>query len=220
MGLAAAAGVSVPRRLAARRSHLTPYPPALLTGPEGAPFTSARITPHENYIFLYPYVSTPCFLLALDGPIKPGEVPVPAEQGSYRWAGGVGPGQAVVAYTAICPHQWIHPEREFSMIRYYPPGQGSILVGGRDRLITCCAHGSAFDPARGGRIEQVPADLPLAAIDLEWDPSTDRLTATGVRGIDIFTPFFTAFANNQRRPIEAKTPVMPLATYSKAVIRC
>jgi hypothetical protein len=106
------------------------------------------------------------------------------------------------------------------MIRYYRPGEGAVVAGRRDRLIACCAHGSAFDPALGGRIEQAPADLPLAAIRLEWEPSADQLTATAVDGIDSFTEFFAAFPKNRRQLVGEKTEVVPLAIYSKAAIRC
>lgn len=159
-------------------------------------------------------------LLALDGPIEPAEVAVPAERGSYRWNGGVGPGRAIVAYTAICPHQWVHPEKDLAMFRYYRPEEESVVAGRRDQLIACCAHGSAFDPKRGGWIEQGPADLPLAAIRLEWEPSTDRIAATGVEGIHGFTQFFAAFPQKRREAVGEKTPAMLLSTYSKVVIRC
>lgn len=72
------------------------------------------------------------------------------------------------------------------------------MIGGRDRLIVCCAHGSAFDPAAGGRVEQVPAEVPLAAVALAWDPGTDRLFAEGVVGPDGFERFFGSFRGKSR----------------------
>lgn len=197
------------------------YHRAVLSGPDGLPLQASRLTPNENYLFFYPYVSTPCFLLDLGVPLPGGEVPVRGADGErYAWPGGVGAGRSVVAFTAICPHAWVHPQREFSPIAYHAPGQRSIVASGRDRLIVCCAHGSAFDPAAGGRVEQGPAELPLAFVGLEWDSGKDQLAARGILGPDSFDRFFQAFSDRSREEVRGATTVRPLNGYSETVARC
>jgi Rieske Fe-S protein len=133
--------------------------------------------------------------------------------------GGVGPAGSIVAYTAICPHEWNHPEPEFSPIRYVAPGDRAVLAGEQDRLIVCCSHGSVFDPATGGRVAQSPARAPLASIVLDWDEASDRLFATGISGPVSFEPFFAAFKRD-RRAVSTAARVMRLDRYSKVVGRC
>lgn len=62
-----------------------------------------------NYLFHYPYVSTPCFLLNLGRPTA-SRVSLRTEEGRhYDWQGGVGPQHAIVAFSAICAHKMSHP---------------------------------------------------------------------------------------------------------------
>lgn len=178
------------------------------------PLSAAGLVAHVLYCFFYPYVSTPCFLVNLDAPIEPTE---PAA-GDAR-PGGVGPACSVVAYTAICPHEWSHPDVEFSPLQYVAPGDRAVLAGDRDRLIVCCSHGSTFDPAAGGKVAQSPARLPLASILLEWDRTTDQLSAVGVRGPTSFEPFFKSFAGN-RSLVEGPIRAIRLTRFSKVVGRC
>jgi len=179
----------------------------------GGPLAAARLSPHLAYCFLYPYVSTPCLLIDLGEPVERREV-----AGDTR-PGGVGPDRSIVAYTAICPHEWSHPEPEFSPVGYVGPGEHAVLAGNRDRLIVCCSHGSVFDPAAGGRVEQSPARSPLASIRLDWDAAADELAATGVSGPTSFEQFFASFAR-ERRPVSGPVRVVPLQAFSKVVGRC
>jgi Rieske Fe-S protein len=131
----------------------------------------------------------------------------------------VGPAGAIVAYSAICPHTYTHPTRENAMIRYFAPEQPATLAG-RGGVITCCVHGSAFDPARGAVPLQPPAELPLAAVLLEWDPATDGLHAVGLAGVSVFGPFFSSFPKSARGEVGPTTAVWPLSAYSVAVFSC
>jgi Rieske Fe-S protein len=180
----------------------------------GRRLRASALEPHAPYCFFYPYVSTPCLLLDLGTAVAPAE-PVAGD----RRLGGVGAPKAIVAYTAICPHEWSHPDPAFSPIRYVAPGEPAVLTGGRDRLIVCCSHGSVFDPAVGGRVEQSPARTPLASVVLEWDATSDGLAAVGVSGPTSFERFFASFERDQRLVTEPAR-VIPLATYSKVVGRC
>ncbi len=183
-----------------------------------APLRLSHLAAHENYIFHYPFASTPCFLLNLGDRVAEAAVPAPGK-GTYVWRGGVGPAKSIVAFTAICPHQLFIPDQEVTFILYHGPGQGSPLVG-RDRVIKCCLHGSAFDPAAGGRLLQGPAELPLAAVELEWEPGTDRLFATAILGEDSFARFFSSFPRKRRDPVAGRAPVTPLDQFSRTVLRC
>ena len=190
------------------------YPRVALADADGAALRASALRPHEAYRFFYPYVSTPCLLLDMGALI----MPVEAAAGDPR-PGGVGPGRSIVAYTAICSHEWSHPAPEFSPIHYLAPGQRDVLVGDRDRLIVCCAHSSAFDPAAGGRVAQSPARLPLASVVLEWDEASDGLSATGIRGPESFERFFTAF-DRERKLVAEPARVIPLSAYSRKVAKC
>ncbi len=78
--------------------------PARLVGRGERPLTTAELVPDEAYVFHYPYVSTPCFLLDLGEPLDAAELRT--ENGrTYTWPGGVGPRRSVVAFSAICSHR-------------------------------------------------------------------------------------------------------------------
>ena len=190
------------------------YPRAPLVDGAGRPLRASGLDPHAPYCFFYPYVSTPCLLLDLRAVVAPAE---PAA--GDRRPGGVGAARSIVAYTAICPHEWSHPNPAFSPILYAAPGEPAVLTGGRDRLIVCCTHGSVFDPAVGGRVEQSPARIPLASVVLEWDAASDGLAAVGVSGPTSFERFFTSFEGDQRLAAEPARVIL-LAAYSKVVGRC
>jgi Rieske Fe-S protein len=183
-----------------------------------SPLRASQLAPHADYVFAYPHEGTPCFLLHLGRPVPAARVPL-REGGDYVWPGGAGPGGAVVAYSAICPHTYTHPTRETAMIRYFPPDQPAT-VARRGGVVTCCVHGSAFDPARGAVPLQPPAEVPLAAVLLEWDPATDGLHAVGLAGVPVFTEFFASFPKSPRGEVGATTGVWPLARYSATVFPC
>ena len=58
----------------------------------GAPLKARALVAETNYIFHYPFVATPCFLLNLGRPAV-AEATLRREDGTtYAWNGGVGPG--------------------------------------------------------------------------------------------------------------------------------
>ncbi len=219
---AALVGLSGPRMAAADEPPAVfyrSYPRARLVGPRGERVRASRLIPQENYLFFYPYRGTPCLLVDLRKEVSATEVRGAGLNGAYSWPGGVGRRRSVVAYTAICPHLWSHPETEVSVIAYYGPAVSAALCPGGDR-ITCCAHASCYDPAAGGAIVQGPAEVPLAAVDLEWDSATDGLTARGVSGRDSFQDFFTSFPSASQREVGGRTSLVRLRDYSRHVARC
>jgi arsenite oxidase small subunit len=184
----------------------------------GAALRASRLVPERDYVFLYPFEGTPCFLLDLGRPVPAAEVTL-RDGGRYAWPGGVGRGRSIVAYAAICPHTYTHPTRDVAMIHYFRADQPAT-VAGRGGIITCCVHGSAFDPARGAVPLQPPAELPLAAVLLEWDEATDGLYAVGVIGRRVFEEFFKDFPRTARGKVEGSTRVWELARYSAATLPC
>ncbi len=189
-----------------------------LRNAEGASLRVGSIRPNTNYLFFYPYRSTPCFLLNLDRRIEPASVPLVGES-AYDWAGGVGPGNNIVAFTAICSHNQTHPTPLISHINY------DHKLG----TIHCCVHRSEFDPAAGGKRLNGAAVQPLAAILLEWDQAKDELWATGVLGPETFMLFFMQFKRDLRArfgsSLEAKKEiteirVQTLKSYSAVLVSC
>src|SRR5262245_60697024 len=80
------------------------------------PVRASRLEPNRNYIFVYPYESTPCFLLNL-GRSARRPVTLKTEAGDgYEWPGGVGPDNAIVSYSAICTHRMTYPTRQITFI--------------------------------------------------------------------------------------------------------
>jgi Rieske Fe-S protein len=165
--------------------------PALLAKPREAPTPAQRV-----YIFHYPYVSTPGFLINLGKPAKPGEELETEDGRTYRWRGGVGPDQSIVAFSAICAHKMSYPTRTVSFINYrHDNARFNDLnknTAEREQVIYCCSEGSVYDPAAGGRVLGGPAPQPLAAIDLDCG-ADDVLCAVGTYGGELYERFFEGF---------------------------
>jgi Rieske Fe-S protein len=180
-----------PALLAAEAARPRFYSRCQLMREGGQPVKAADLLPHRNYVFHYPYRGTPCFLLNLGRPAGDA-LELRTEQGeSYRWQGGVGPGRALVAFSAICAHQLTYPTRELSFIAYREGA--SIKKPGNRGVIHCCSNHSQYDPAQGARVLGGPAKQPLAAILLEHDAASDSLFAVGTLGGEMFEAFFRKY---------------------------
>ncbi len=148
--------------------------------------TLASLETGRSYIFGYPYLTTPCFLMRL-GKSAPA-------RGS--WPGGVGNDQSVVAFSAICSHKLSHPAKPISYIAYRPEpvhfynADGERQTGAE--LVSCCSERSVYDPADGGKVLSGPAPAPLAAIALSHD-EVGNLSAIGSFGPDQYERFLTNF---------------------------
>lgn len=203
------------------------YARAQLVDGSGQPLRVASLAARRNYIFHYPYESTPCFLLNL-GQATVREVPLKTESGSdYRWAGGVGPDRAIVAFSAICAHRLAYPTPQITFISYRDQSTASKVM--RPNAIHCCAEHSEYDPAAGGKVLGGPAPQPLAAILLEHDARTDALDALGTLGGELFNAFFAKYefrlaidygANKARREVAGRTVVQTLEQFCKQQVRC
>jgi Rieske Fe-S protein len=201
-------------------------PKLKLVDTAGKPLKAGALEVHANYIFRYPYVSTPCLLLRLDKATEHDVVLKDADNAAYTWPGGVGKDRAVVAYSAICSHTYSSDRTKSSFLTY---SQNRNLLTGHSRVITCCAHASIFDPADAAKVISGPATLPLAAVQLEYDAATDEMTAVGLVGTQLLDEFFRAQREDlnaefgrggYRVLLEGQTTVLPIGEYSKDVIRC
>jgi Rieske Fe-S protein len=207
---------AVPPRLYARTR---------LVDPNGEPLKARTLATRTNYVFHYPFAGTPCFLLRL-GQAVTSPVTLQREDGeSYAWTGGVGPGRAIVAFSAICAHKLAYPTREVSFIRYQ---KQKSPTSGAD-MIHCCAEHSVYDPARGARVLSGPAPQPLAAILLEYDGRADALYALGTVGAEQFDAFFGKYdfklgmeygQGKAQQPIGDRTVVRELTQYCRQTIQC
>ena len=151
-----------------------------------------------TYVFNYPYVTTPCFLLNLGKPADGNELLKTEAGQEYRWHGGVGPGRSIVSFCAICAHKLSHPSKAVSFINYRhedvsfkDKGENTVR---RPGVIYCCSEKSVYDPARGARVLGGPAPQPLAAIALEYDEKEGAIYARGTYGGELYREFFDTFA--------------------------
>jgi Rieske Fe-S protein len=213
--------------LAARELKPRFYSRAQLVDEHGRPIRAASLVAGRNYIFHYPYESTPCFLLNLGRPTVR-NVPLKAEDGSfYSWPGGVGPGNAIVGFSAICAHRMSYPTPQITFISYRDRSSASGTM--RPNTIHCCSEHSEYDPAAGARVIGGPAPQPLSAILLEHDAKNDGLAAVGTLGPELFDAFFAKFefklaldygAGRTRQRVSGTTVVKELAQFCKQQVRC
>jgi len=203
-----------------------PYARVRLVDEHGAPLRPASLAPHSNYVFQYPYASTPCFLLRLGSPTQANALLRRRDGAAYEWRGGIGPDRSLVAFSAICAHKLAYPTREVSFIRYQRE-RSSTSSG---HVIHCCADHSVYDPAEGARVVAGPAPQPLATIVLEHDPARDELHATGTIGAEQFDAFFAQYGlklaleygstARARAPVTDTTVVRELTRYCRNTIQC
>lgn len=205
---------------------------SLLVDGGGAPFDATALDAGVEYLFHYPYVTTPCFLIDL-GRRAPGGDELKTEDGaSYRWRGGVGPNGSVVAFSAICAHRMTHPTPGVSFIGYRKTKTGFYdnerrLVQRRG-VIQCCSEQSVYDPAQGAKVLGGPAPQPLASIALEFD-ERGRMHAVGVYGGMLFERYFDHFGKRlvveyQRLDIDSRTgdttEVLPIEQFTRKRVSC
>lgn len=210
----------------------TRYAPAALVDQDGKPLGVADLETNREYIFQYPFQSTPCFLIKLNKPAIGGASLAKADGSDYTWQGGTGEDQSVVAFSAICAHKLTHPSPMVSFIGYraQPVGfynQKTKAIEQRAGIIQCCSEHSIYDPADGARVMSGPAPQPLAAIELI--EQNGQLVATGVYGGALFERYFEQFGNRlmiqhegdtYSSPVENQTIVMTGDQFSRNRIQC
>lgn len=227
--LGSCAAVGSAASLAAVASAFASTPPRLyararLVDVLGEPILARSLAAETNYVFHYPYASTPCFLLRLPR-VAARAVSLKREDGgTYAWTGGVGPGRSIVGFSAICAHKLAYPTRDISFI-HYQKGRSATSGGA---VIHCCADHSVYDPTEGARVVSGPAPQPLAAILLEHDEATDQLHALGTLGPEQFDAFFRKYefklgmeyGGKAKAPVGDRAVVSELTAFSKTTIQC
>jgi Rieske Fe-S protein len=224
-----------PSLLRAADAPVRHYERVRLVDADDRPVRVSELNVGENYVFPYPYVTTPCFLIDLGKPVDSRDGLRTEDGRSYHWNGGVGPNRSIVGFSAICAHRMSYPAQQVSFINYrhgkanffdkdYKPVE-------RSQVIYCCSEKSVYDPAEGARVLGGPAPQPLAAIALEYDPDEDALYATGTHGGEMFDRFFEKFGfrlaldyrtdiENIHRRCEGTTTLLSLAEYCGNQILC
>lgn len=191
------------------------------------PLRAAGLAAGRNYIFHYPFEATPCFLLNLGKPTVRNVALKTEDGGAYLWPGGVGPGNAIVGYSAICAHRMTYPTRQISFISYRERSTAS--PGTRPNMIHCCSEHSEYDPSSGARVVSGPAPQPLSAILLEHERKTDALYAIGTLGGEMFNAFFAKFefrlaldygAGRVRNQVAGQSIVVELENFCKQQVKC
>jgi len=222
-----------PRLLAQENQTARFYHRARLVDHNDQPITENQLQIGTSYIFSYPYVTTPCFLINLGRPaIEKAELET--KQGDkYQWPGGVGAKRSIVAFSAICAHKMSHPARSVSFINYRHEKvsftNGKEFPESRSQVIFCCSENSVYDPASGGKVLGGPAPQPLAAVLLDYDGKSGELFASGTMGGEMFDPFFEKFGfrlslenkvKDVRTLIVEKTEVVTIEQYSASKRLC
>lgn len=203
------------------------YEKVQLTDKDGNPIKLSDLKEEVNYVFNYPYMSTPCFIINL-GEKTESKVELTTEDGDkYEWTGGIGKNNAVVSYSAICAHALTHPNPSDSFIKYVPRS-GKTMAYSEAGVIVCSAHLSAYDPKRGAKNLAGEAKQPLASIVLEH-AADDTIYAVGVLGNGLFHQFFKGFKPELKErygsPVKAKklvsisAPTVVLSEYSADIIQ-
>jgi Rieske Fe-S protein len=201
------------------------YARVQLTDTAGRPLRTSSLVAGRNYIFHYPFETTPCFLLNLGKPVRAAARLATADKRAYEWRGGTGANGAVVAYSAICAHQLTYPTRDISFISY----RAEKTPGNRHaQVIHCCSEHSQYDPSDGGRVVAGPAPQPLAAILLDYDAAADELYAVGTLGGEVFDAFFAKYefrlgleyGGKAKAAVEGTCVVSELERYCRQQVKC
>jgi len=197
------------------------------------PVSASALEEGETYLFHYPFVTTPCFLIDLGQALTTRKILRTKDGNSYRWPGGVGPNRSIVAFSAICAHRMSHPAPSVSFINYrhgrtrYLDNDDQVVED--SNVIYCCSEKSVYDPARGGQVLGGPAPQPLAAIALDYVEAEDQFYAMATIGGEMFDRYFEAFGDRLildherldiRRESSDVTDLMRLDDYSANKILC
>ncbi len=204
------------------------YSRVKLVDADGRAVKAASLKANHNYVFHYPFASTPCFLLKLDKAISD-STPLKVESGgTYSSVSGIGAQRNIVAYSAICAHKLAYPAKQVSFISYRADARVGSAVTSRAKVIACCADKSVYDPTQGARVVSGPAPQPLASILLEHDPKTDELFAVGTLGGEKFDAFFEKYefklslemGSKAKDKVSGTSVLSDLTAYSSQTAQC
>ncbi len=198
----------------------------------GKPIKVSALKKEVNYVFNYPFVSTPAILLDMPEPTAKDVALVSACGDKYVWKGGVGAKRTIVAYSAICAHQLAHPTPEDSFLQYCKKGQETMSYapedGSKGGVMVCSSHLAAYDVNQGCKVLGGPAEQPLAAIVIEV-AEDDTLWASAVVGPDKFHEYFKTFKpefkkfyggkRKAKKKVSDSATMVALSEYTKEIIQ-
>lgn len=197
---AASIVMSNPALLAQENKRIKQYFRVLLVDQYERPVTSDMLERKQSYIFNYPYISTPCFLINTGQSLNKTEALSTRSGEPYSWRGGSGPDNAVVAFAAICAHKLSYPTRTISFINYRPSQTLQMDHDPSDttvqQVIYCCSERSVYDPLKGAKVLSGPANQPLTTIAIDYDAGNDHYYAVGTQGAEHYDKFFERFSFN------------------------
>ena len=226
------AGALAGHHIPVSASNRTTYAKTRLLGASKQPVTAESLETGVPYLFFYPFITTPCFLIDI-GTATSSSALTDRNGNGYQWQGGVGPDKSIVAYSAICSHKMSHPAKEISFINYRHDPVSFYSHEGvqeeRSGVISCCSERSVYDAAAGAQVLSGPAPQPLAAIELEEDQTTGALYATASYGGDMYEKFFEKFGfrasmehrvTDPRQVSGEQTTIRKASNYSDQTIKC
>jgi arsenite oxidase small subunit len=185
-------GFCGPTALQAAPITVKTYSRVKLVDAQGQAFKASSLSVRKNYVFRYPFESTPVFLLRMAAPVL-GKKALSNERGdAYTSLPGVGPNQSVLAYSAICAHKLAYPTPQVSFISFQPMHKLKNGSSSQD-VIHCCADHSQYDVHAGASVLTGPAPQPLTSIVLEYDAKNDELFAIGTLGGEVYDAFFAKY---------------------------
>ena len=188
----------------------------------GKSIKASALETHANYIFLYPYVSTPCLLLRLGAATSAQYRAKGRKRGDLYLARGRREGRSGRRLFSDLPACSFPTTTSGTSFLTYNKAHSHLA--GRAQAITCCAHASVFDPAEGAKVVAGPATFPLAAVQFDYDAATDELTAVGLIGTSLFDEFFGAYRadlnaefgrGGYRELIEGQTTLLPMRSTAR-----
>lgn len=220
--LAGAANMS----LAARNSYAAnqpAFPRTALLDPDGNPLQPSALATGTAYIFNYPFVTTPCFIIRLRSEQgtagESGPTTLLDKAGTeYQWQGGVGDDNSIVAFSAICTHKMSHPAKPVSHLNFRNEEKIFFDRDGKkqqqSQLIYCCSEHSVYDPSAGAKVLSGPATQPLAAIELELNDK-DELIAVNSYGGNMYDDFLQKFGFRQAMEQNVSDPATPSGDHAR-----
>lgn len=171
--LAAAAGGALTLAAFASSLKTLSYVPTLtsqLSWPRVKLANSSQLQALKPIIVNYPLTHTPNHLVMMNQTAQ----------------GGVGPNNAIVAFSAICQHLGC-------IYGFVPPGGfppcNPSLNGGSGASVPqgyCCCHGSQYDFLHGAQVIGGPAPRPVPQVQLEYNDTTGDIYAVAMGPPTIF----------------------------------
>jgi len=198
--VAVASAIPLINSLNPQEIYLKNFPWMIIVDSNGNPIQASKIPVNDPSILLfeYPMLGDLTFLLNMgDENNNPVAVPatdvlIPATGTKYKFPGGVGPHNSIVAYSAICQHLGcVPPELHFYPPKYLqvgmptpnylpPEAYQAAQQANAISIIHCDCHGSSYDPWHGAAVLTGPTVRPLPYVQLYWDSSTDYIYAVGM----------------------------------------